>query len=203
MTAVENRFPGDAPKARKVGPRRVAGVGVTVVMAMAAAVWLYIGSRPELGPGSWGGAAGGVSQVGDRYELDGSSTGTVHASIRNTGNAPVTLVGVADDAPALQPGNEFSPLSHLRWGVIPEAEGPGGLALSTEPIRLTPGEEAYVELGVHAPRCVSHSAGTRVSIGALPLQVRSLGLTSVTDAPLSPPVTIRFTADQPAAGDCR
>jgi hypothetical protein len=177
-----------APVADDVRRRRwsvPAAVAAVAVTALAVGGWLYVAKRPMLVPGSLGTAA----------VIDGSATGTVQVTVRNAGRAPVTLVGFAGGSADQRPGGGYSPFSRIRWGTAPES-------LGDVPVRLAPGHEAYVELSVRAPRCVGYVAGSELKVMALPLEVRSLGLTSQVQAPIGNPVTLRFDTDHAASATC-
>jgi hypothetical protein len=175
----------DARRGRRRPMPAVAAAVAVVALAAAVGGWLFVARQPSLVPGSL--AAAGV--------VDGSATRTVLVSVRNAGPAPVTLVGFADDSVLTRPGGDFSPFSQARWGTAPED-------LGEAPVRLARGQEAYVELGVRAPRCSGYVAGSALKVMALPLEVRSLGLTSRVDAPLGLPITLRFSSAHVPAADC-
>lgn len=97
-------------------------------------------------------------------------------SVRNEGCLGVEVSDpVPDDANVLYDVVGFQPPAEPSQGF--QTGGP-----LTDAVTIGPGEEATVVLAFAVPRCISIVTGGGVGAESLPLQVRSLGLTTDQDA---------------------
>jgi hypothetical protein len=156
-----------------------------VVATAGVAAWLWL-AEPRVEAGSFTAASGGLRLVGGggqptRYEIDGTSTGTVWVSVRNAGRVPLTLTGLAG-------GHTLFPSA--RWGLAPPSGDAAATPLGTAPVRVPPDREAYVALAVQAPRCGTFEAGSALTAEHVRLGVRALGREQQVTAPLR--LTMRF-----------
>ena len=193
-------------RARRGWAAVVAVVAVAVVALGGLSGWWFLARHPELVPGSVSAARGGVTLAtggdGPHYLLESPGTGTVSVSVLNAGRVAFTLEGWADGTEASRPGGAFSPFSHVRWGAPPPEGGTPTAVLGTEPVRVPPGREATVEVGVRAPPCLSFMAGSALTVRSLSLRVSSLGVSSVVEAPLRDPITVHFAGAHAKSPSC-
>ena len=192
----------ETPETRDMGqaPRRWLRrslVVLTVVGLLAVLACLRLARSPELVTGSFR-QPFELVVVGDGFEqtryLVPPQGSRFAFSVRNEGRLAVEVSDpVPDDANVLYDVVGFQPPAEPSQGF--QTGGP-----LTDAVTIGPGEEATVVLAFAVPRCISIVAGGGVGVESLPLQVRSLGLTTDQDVALPLPVWVRGPVEP--APDC-
>ena len=193
---VEAQVTPDRGQAPRRWLRRSLAV-LTVVGLLAVLACVRLARSPELVTGSFR-QPFELVVVGDGFEqtryLVPPQGSRFAFSVRNEGRLAVEVSDPApDDQYALYDVAGFQPPAEPSLGF--QTSGP-----LRDAITIGPGEEATVVLAFAVPRCISIAAGGGVGVESLPLQVRSLGLTTDQDVALPLPVWVRGPVEP--APDC-
>jgi len=203
----------DTPTPSRDGwrPRTVIAT-ILAILLLAAGVNFYVArSTPQVGPGSVILPGHGVKQLSDGIDVTRWEQTAGHSwvawTVRNDGSSTVTLTSLGDwnplpnAMPRLASGFLPNPLPY--GGTPPQLEAAGAkVADLQQSISVEPGQEAYVVAEVFYPdECffggTNTAAGTRYSLGSVPVDARVLGRTTSIALPLP------FPLDTPTrAGTC-
>lgn len=154
---------------RRLGRRGWVLVGVAVVVAVALAVWLSIGLRPDVANAGSGGILDKVSSPTrdgdtDRLWWVGKSDGGFWVAVRNDGPTAVTLRGV-DTTGTLAVDVQFAPVE----------EQYDKFGTPVDSYTLQPGAEVQVRASLHV--CGPVVSGSSVSVDQVDLHATTLGVT--------------------------
>ena len=194
----------DTPTPSRDGwrPRTVIAT-ILAILLLAAGVNFYVArSTPQVGPGSVILPGHGVKQLGDGIDVTRWEQTAGHSwvawTVRNDGSSTVTLTSLGDwnplpnAMPRLASGFLPNPLPY--GGTPPQLEAAGAkVADLQQSISVEPGQEAYVVAEVFYPdECffggTNTTAGTRYSLGSVPVDARVLGRTTSIALPLPYPL---------------
>ena len=184
--------------------RRLLPVFGLLALIAAVAVWAWLGTHPQLGPGSaWMRPGGAIRIANDgvedtRFVMDGNTTAAqeLQFTLRNDGSVPFTVLGLPDD------GN-FRVWTGVALDEMRLDEGHHWDAAAAREVTLAPGDEAVIVARVRISPCPPYSAGSRIEDDSVPLRIRQLGLTTTQKLPLPLPLAIVFTSSHGQAnGSC-